>query len=114
MRSVPLRSPAFCAKNGSSLLHLFPSDDGFVPLRIVRHKTNQTTEGVLVLTSTGGTVRTERLAKKRLVSGGAVIGLDEQLLETPYRCNYVTASFVHLFYFDKNQVQAKNHRGLKQ
>lgn len=54
----------------------------------------------------GGTLRTRRLAKERLVNAGTVIGLDEQLLQAPYRCTYVTASFVHLFYFDKAQVKA--------
>lgn len=73
----------------------------------------QTTEGLLDHKSTGGTTRTRRLAKERLVNAGTVIGLDEQLLEAPYKCTYVTSSFVHLFFFDKAQVcvvDCRNHR----
>lgn len=66
----------------------------------------QTTEGLLDHTSLGGTIRRRRLAKERLVNAGTVIGLDEQLLQAPYRCTYVTSSFVHLFFFDKTQVWA--------
>lgn len=66
----------------------------------------QTTEGLLDHTSLGGTVRTRRLEKERLVNAGTVIGLDEQLMQAPYRCTYVTSSFVHLFFFDKTQVMA--------
>ena len=64
----------------------------------------QNTEGVLDHTSVGGTLRRRLLAKERLVNAGTVIGLDEQLMEAPYKCTYVTASFVHLFFFDKTQV----------
>ena len=62
-------------------------------------------------TSLGGTVRTRRLAKERLVNAGTVIGLDEQLMQAPYKCTYVTASFVHLFFFDKTQVQRCSGEG---
>lgn len=55
-------------------------------------------------TSSGGTVRVRKLAKERLVNAGTVVGLDEQLMQAPYQCTYTTASFVHLFFFDKTQV----------
>lgn len=55
-------------------------------------------------TSSGGTVRVRKLAKERLVNAGTVVGLDEQLMQAPYKCTYTTASFVHLYFFDKTQV----------
>ena len=56
-------------------------------------------------------MRTRRLAKERLVNAGTVIGMDEQLLQAPYQCTYVTASFVHVFFFDKAQVRAEIRGG---
>ena len=49
-------------------------------------------------------MRVRKLAKERLVNAGTVVGLDEQLMQAPYQCTYTTASFVHLFFFDKTQV----------
>lgn len=63
-------------------------------------------------TTMGGTQRLRRLAKERVVNAGTVVGLDEQLMQVPYRCTYTTASFVHLFFFDKTQVrEEKEKRG---
>ncbi len=69
---------------------------------------DQNTEGMLGQTSSGGTMRVRKLAKERLVNAGTVVGLDEQLMKAPYQCTYTTASFVHLFFFDKTQVSSNN------
>ncbi|CBJ34146.1 cyclic nucleotide-binding protein [Ectocarpus siliculosus] len=73
---------------------------------VVRGAVRQNTEGMLGHTTMGGTQRLRRLAKERLVNAGTVVGLDEQLMQVPYRCTYTTASFVHLFFFDKTQTNA--------
>lgn len=51
-------------------------------------------------------MRVRKLAKERLVNAGTVVGLDEQLMKAPYQCTYTTASFVHLFFFDKTQASS--------
>eukprot|EP00903_Cladosiphon_okamuranus_P022319 g20525.t1 len=82
---------------------------------VVRGAVRQNTEGMLGHTSSGGTMRMRKLAKERLVNAGTVVGLDEQLMQAPYQCTYTTASFVHLFFFDKTQmlILAEQYPGLK-
>ncbi|KAG5183566.1 Sodium/hydrogen exchanger family-domain-containing protein [Tribonema minus] len=48
----------------------------------------------------------QMVRKERLLHAGTVFGLDDQLLEIPYHSTYTTASFAHLFFFDKAQILA--------
>lgn len=71
---------------------------------VVRGSVRQLSEGMLDHKTAHGSVRQRLLSRERLLPAGTVFGLEEQLLNVPYESTFSTASFVHLFFFDKSYM----------
>ncbi|KAG5188581.1 Sodium/hydrogen exchanger family [Tribonema minus] len=48
--------------------------------------------------------------RQQVLHAGAVFGMTDQMLGRPFRGAYTTASFVHVFYFDKDRLLAEAAR----